>query len=169
MTKKLPLRKTQKNDVLRLLQRHGLDAAGFAWGFRLLRQDTAFVGGAAVQELVHEPTGYFVVFDFRQGELADKRVLISPGVQDHEEAHAVGGWTIALVIVNRWAHELRKELDAPDLWAEFLSARAVAADIAELPAAQAVTREERTGILEAVESLKADVARQAEMDAVGLR
>ena len=107
--------KSQRNDVLGILQETGLDCTELQWaqttpetGFGGRREDT-------VSMLRHEPTGYHFVFDVRNRS-GSNWAIYRPGIDTPKAMEACGNWKDVLDHVSEWAQSLKRELDAPDLW-----------------------------------------------------
>ena len=101
---------THKNDILQAVNDAGLDPAEFQW--REVRAEGA--GEAVVSSLVHTPTGYQITFDMRYGQ---NWVIYSPGQQSPRDDEYCAGWVEVHHNAKQWAGYLKRELDAPDLWA----------------------------------------------------
>jgi len=107
------LRRTEKNEILVMIQGIGMDPLEFEW----LAEDTdeylelEFIQ-YRVSRLKHRPTNYFFVF----GGL---RVQFSPGPESRVETGELhfNNWDRKCDAVRTWLAELHREVDAPDLWA----------------------------------------------------
>jgi hypothetical protein len=127
------LKRVEKNEIFSLVVDVGLNPAEFGW---LDEEYTEYIDGEPVQfktsRLKHRPTRYFCRF----GGL---RVEMSPGPDhrvEYEEHH--NNWQIKRAAAQLWLEELRKEVDAPDLWATIgqekaLSTAAASADLDNRP------------------------------------
>jgi hypothetical protein len=118
------LKQTERADVFHLVTNAGFDAADFSWEEK--RDHESFrssMGGGdevAVSVLRHTPTDYYMRF----GAFANE---FSPGSNtriDHD-AHE-GTWKTRIRSCTTWLKELRKEVEAPDLWAGVGQERALA-------------------------------------------
>jgi hypothetical protein len=107
------LRTTEKNLVFSLLNEFGFDPADFEWSeiereeFVQRRHSRTF----RVSVLKHRRSQYYMIF-------GGVHVVISPGITrkvDGEEH--LGQWGFKENYCRIWLNELRKEVDAPDLWA----------------------------------------------------
>lgn len=110
---------SQKADVFRAIEAAGFDPAEFDWKIRP-GEATHFGPGhdtMYVPMLIHAPSGWYFVFDFDLDRLSH-HAIYSPGNQSPESHSAPGGWGGELVRVGRWLGYVRRELAAPDLWAE---------------------------------------------------
>jgi hypothetical protein len=106
------LKSTEANEVLALVQSVGLNPVEFGW---LVDDSDEYIDGEPVgfrtSTLSHRPTDYFCKF----GGLS---VEFSPGPNWRVETkHHANNWAAKLAAVQLWLAELRKEVDAPDLWA----------------------------------------------------
>ena len=106
------LKRIQKNEVLTLVQHVGLNPVEFDW---LEEDSTEYMDGEPfgfrISRLEHRPTQYYCRF----GGL---RVEISPGPDDMVEYQEHrNDWVVKRDSAHLWLEELRKEVDAPDLWA----------------------------------------------------
>ncbi len=119
----LHLLQSQRNAVGTLILVAGLDPLEFTW--TQTSTETIEVGPGRdpvmVSKLVHEPTGFFFVFDFDVYQNHVRR--FRPGRDTPEERSVVGGWDAQLGQVERWLAYLYREYDEPDLWAELTQQR----------------------------------------------
>ncbi len=127
------LRRTEKNHVLLLIEQYDFDPSEFEW-----TQDDAvetqyrqeYYGRISV--LIHRPTNFYCKF----GRI---RITFSPGARFRVESQVHQAvWSLKLDFVRTWLAELRKEVDAPDLWATIgqekaLSTAAASADLDNRP------------------------------------
>jgi hypothetical protein len=130
------LRKTEKNEIFKLIHEFGLAAENFRWTedeFPEWDIDTVIFRASV---LTHLPTRYFCKFS---GTL----VQFSPGPDRRvqtEKHH--DNWDIKLGVAGLWLEELKKEVDAPDLWSSVgkektLSLAASSPDIENRPFTEA--------------------------------
>ena len=118
---KFTLLKTQQTDVLSVIQQNDLNALDFSWAEEHLEAVPGFADACDVSILRHDPTGYYFLFDARNKH----RVKFSPGANTTHQCEYPGPWSGAIGYVKQWAQDLKREIDAPDLWGEFLKERAV--------------------------------------------
>jgi len=93
------------------IEKRSLDASQFVWEDResTRRQDRV------VSALVHRPTGYYFLFDFIDQEHWAER---SPGSDSPLDTKYPKVWGNQRVYVYEWLGYLKREIEAPDLWAE---------------------------------------------------
>lgn len=106
------LLKTQRNQVAQAIVEARLNLSDFEW--QTFNYDT----GDSVYSspmLVHLPTRFFC----QLGKVGDLRsVRYSPAHEDqYFEAYGIKDWAKQLVFVHKWLSNLKREMDAPDLWA----------------------------------------------------
>ncbi|MEI8013283.1 MAG: hypothetical protein WCH20_00455 [Nitrospira sp.] len=105
------LLKTQKNQILILIQSASLDPREFEWEER--EEAENFSHGEVTlhfHRLLHTPSGYAALF-------GENFLSYSPGPQGPNETERNIGWTGKYLAVERWLTYLKREIDAPDLWA----------------------------------------------------
>jgi hypothetical protein len=114
---------TQRNDVLAAITDSGLNPVEFEWG-EVMSDVTPgiFESSYTVQSLLHVPTGAAFVFDIDSSR-ADHYAIFYPGTQGPTEKINAGEWHIELGYVQRWLTHVKREHDAPDLWAEIQQRR----------------------------------------------
>jgi hypothetical protein len=105
------LRKVQKNEVLEILRNAGLDPSQFSWEQRYYSSGK-YQGPAEL--LVHGSSGFFFEFSLRDGSRHFARM--SPGPEASQDSAYPGSWELQRGYVERWAADVRAELEAPDLW-----------------------------------------------------
>jgi len=71
-------------------------------------------GGLRVPRLVHVPSGGWFLFDLRAGNHSCR---FSPGGETLVEEQYPGDWTNQFHYVRQWLRHLKREVEAPDLWA----------------------------------------------------
>jgi hypothetical protein len=110
------LLKTQRNVVLSVLRQLGLEPSDFEWHEAESKQ----VRDRMVSVLIHRPSIYFYKFDF---VYADRRywhqAIYSPGEESAQGySNKFWEWKNHLgVIRTEWLPNLKREIEAPDLWA----------------------------------------------------
>src|SRR5713226_6920751 len=108
MVADVTLKRTEKNDVLTWIKKHGLDLAVFEWTEKVrVEGDGIDQLEFLVSVLTHHPTGYYFTF-------GSFYIDFSPGPtlkEQHEHHH--GSWVSKRKYFDGWLWELRKKVDAP--------------------------------------------------------
>lgn len=118
------LKQTERSEVFHLVTSAGFDPADFGWedkrDFESFRSSIGGGDEVAVSVLRHNPTGYYLRF----GAFANE---FSPGVNKriNHDKHD-GTWKDRIRSLATWLNELRREVEAPDLWASVGQERALA-------------------------------------------
>lgn len=106
---------TQRNEVLGVLVKAGLDPNEFQW-VTVESQTMSAPLPPMVDALAHTGSNWFFKFDWTHG-IDERLSVFEPGADRvHNVARAVD-WKMQLLHVRLWCESLRRELDAPDLWA----------------------------------------------------
>jgi hypothetical protein len=114
------LKQRQLNDILSLIQQSELDPSEFEWAdVESIEHQGVIVGHRArfghecrISVLTHRPSKYFCKFGLAY-------ITFSPGAQHRVEFHEhLDVWEVKLQFTRQWLAELRKEVEAPDLWAD---------------------------------------------------
>jgi hypothetical protein len=109
MAKQLVLR-SQANEILALVEAVGLEPAAFAW-----KEVPSYVTRhLMVSGLFHEATPFYFRFDFKEG-LA--HADFSPGDEKQVDVQYPGDWSGQVRLAKAWLENLKREVEAPDLWA----------------------------------------------------
>ncbi len=118
---KYTLTKTQRNEVLKAIERAGLAPDSFVW--RETGSPIYYGGGDAplVSQLTHLPTRAEFTFDYG-GEAEAWWAVFSPAEGRPYESTDVGAWGGQLAALSQWLTVVRREAEAPDLWAAFAGA-----------------------------------------------
>lgn len=111
------LSRVQQNEIFAIAQRHGLDAVDF--DLRITRRSTR----GDVEGFAHRPTGSR--FDVSLSD-ADYWVEWWPKFYDGKTHTFAKTWSAVLQLADAWAKEVKKNHDAPSLWAEAHKARRLA-------------------------------------------
>jgi hypothetical protein len=108
------LSRTQQNDVYKLAEAQGLNPLEFDWKIEL--RPTR----GLTEIFIHRPTQSR--FDFSD---SDEKIWLSwwPKFVDGKSIHFAKAWQEAVAAVRLWITEVKKNDDAPDLWAEARKAR----------------------------------------------
>jgi hypothetical protein len=108
------LTKIQKNQILELITQHGPPPVEFCWTETV--QDeyghiTVRPNPYRVSVLTHRSTGYFCIFGAHS-------ITASPGnVAKVEDFRHDDNWVKKEIACRRWLADVKREVDAPDLWA----------------------------------------------------
>ncbi|HUU20400.1 MAG TPA: hypothetical protein VMW72_24845 [Sedimentisphaerales bacterium] len=107
------LLKTQKNQVLKIIYRAGLESANFFW-------TTQQIPDTSIRKIIQVPRLNYIdgenYFRFEKYSCT-----FSPGVKkavQHEAGSTSESFGGQLYYVDKWARCLKREIEAPDLWAE---------------------------------------------------
>lgn len=112
------LLQSQKNEVFAKITAAGLDPLDFNFEEQR-KEERAFAGRTEIllaHRLVHTPSEYA----FRFGE---NWVSYSPGAEAIEELTENLNWAQKMWAVERWLTYLKREINAPDLWASLAQER----------------------------------------------
>jgi len=106
------LLKTQKNDVFAALNEAGLVPGEFQWGTKKHTRYDCGQTDYTISVVSHIPTGYYCEF------LSSGGLSYSPGQERTVEfRQVVGDWTDVKNALHPWLESLKRELKAPDPWA----------------------------------------------------
>lgn len=114
------LLKSQKNEVFDILQTEGLEPADFSW----TRAEAVLKRDLLVPRLNHRDKRFYYQFDYGGNPdsplgLEEKHFCeFSPGDSMSISRQYPGSWNSQLGYVLQWVNNLKKEIEAPDLWAE---------------------------------------------------
>lgn len=113
------LMRSEKNQVLQIIQEEGLDPANFEWGeTKSSRAHTSFAYDEKVPILVYKGTEYYCIFGHKD-YVYD--LEFSPGKNRIVQRTAtVLSWDHLLHYFREWLECLKRELAEPDLWGELL-------------------------------------------------
>lgn len=118
------LERTQRNDVLLAIRDSGLNPEDFEWHETETVVNQIGLGRAPymVEALFHLPTGYGFCFDIdiRRGH---HYAVYRPGPQGPSFQINAGDWRNEVGYVLEWLENVRREFEAPDLWAELRNQR----------------------------------------------
>jgi len=116
------LLRSQRNIAFNILARAGLDPCAFIWSDER-REGSLFHIDGIVSVLTHEATGHFFEFDTRSSL---SFLTFSPGRDAPEEGVTFKSWPLLWGVVEDWIGFLKREIEAPDLWAAALEASELA-------------------------------------------
>ncbi len=145
------LLQTQANDVLNAIRKNGFDPAEFAWEIE------------GTPTLRHRPSGdYFFSFDLV--DYGQHQAYYCPGEDTEEEEWRGGSWQGQLSLVEQWLTNLKREIQAPDLWSllseQTALVQAASTDSANTPFSAA----EIEKISDGVRELQAYIEKTHELD-----
>ena len=102
------------NSILQLVTEFGFDPLWFDWSEKEQNeyiQRPEFMGRYKASVLTHRSSGYYIIF-------GGIYVSFSPGLEQKVESHVHNGrWDAKRIACTGWLAMLKKEVDAPDLWA----------------------------------------------------
>jgi len=105
------LLKSQRNEVFLAVQASGLEPNSFEWENALSEHDSHH----AVSLLRHTPTASYFHFDLTAG--GNHWCRYAPGSDTASHAATPGSWNQQVAHVGQWLAYLKRETEAPDLWA----------------------------------------------------
>jgi len=105
------LLKTQKNEALEFIKKWEFDPFNFTWKIELSKM----TANLEVSVLLYNNTQFYFIFDFRK---ESHTAVYAPGNERWEKVDYNGVWDIQLYSFEKWLENLKREIDAPDLWRE---------------------------------------------------
>jgi hypothetical protein len=108
----IPLLQTQINDIALAIKERGLEITDFEWQ----TVDSQNITGVKVPLLIHKPTRYFTLFDFRDPKGQLFSLERCPGRDRLSDSREFESWEAARSFAVNWLDFLKKEIEAPDLW-----------------------------------------------------
>ena len=142
------LLQSQKNKVAELFIAAGLPRSAFTWLSYRTRSDLL------VSRLEHSGSRFFYLFDYRwnsEQEIEFPVAEYSPGDSDRTVVAWLPGWAEHAEHLDAWVTNLRRELEAPDLWS---AGKELASEIADIERNDPFTASERELISESIRSLR---------------
>jgi hypothetical protein len=114
-----PLLTSQKDAIFTALRREGLDLNQFDFGW----VQTSFdFSSNEVRRILHKPSGHHFTFDRAPYESRDVWVArFSPGEHQRDDVRQGAVRDLAQLAAKDWPRFLKRELDAPDFWAQLAS------------------------------------------------
>lgn len=110
MPEPAPLLQSQENEVFLAVRASGLDPSSFAWELQKSEHDNSNL----VSVLSHKPTSYWYKFDMAdEGHLC----IFMPGKDTLRGGEYPGTWPNQMAYVRKWLTYLKREAEAPNLWA----------------------------------------------------
>lgn len=161
------LLRSQKNEVLELVVKHGFDPQEFEWNVEKSRhtKEIRRAGGRygpsgrpepvyknlpkRIDGLVHKPSGFYFNFDERE---ASHFAAFSPGDETQEENHFSGSWSLQRSFVVKWLRYLGREVTAEDMWST-LSGGVVTAQAVQDLESRRLSTEEATALYAGLKQL----------------
>lgn len=119
MTKEHKLLKTQKNYVFKVLQKIGLEPANFSWK----HQPTPDTSTPPPYKDILIPKLEYLDGEYYY-EFGPYHYKFSPGQSESVEYKEVRSLDEQLFYVTQWAQNIKRQIEAPDLWAEIEKYRA---------------------------------------------
>ncbi len=108
--------KTQKNQLADIIIRNGFKLGNFIWE----KEQSRFIHDGKTKALVHklkyQLTDYYFIFDYTDD--GQEFTTFSPGENKLVQSVETGSWEQQLYHFARWMEYLKRETNAPDLWAE---------------------------------------------------
>jgi len=152
------LLQSQKNKVAGLVTAAGLAPSAFQW---LTNASGSFV---AVSRLEHKESGFYYEFAYftNQYEGVQPMALYSPGEDSREVQHELGEWDEHAEHVVNWLINLRRELQAPDMWS---AAETLGSISAEMDRNEPFSESERRDIATQLQMLGEQVRRTYQLTA----
>lgn len=150
------LLKSKRNEVLAMIQRTGLDPVSFTWAPAESGQTAQLI----VSRLVHPPSGYYFLFDLRKGVQFSE---FSPGKDKHLQDEYPGAWDHQVGNVRDWLTYLKREIEAPDLWAAVQAGSAIVTG--EIPPSEAerFSSAELEHIRESIDEIKSHIRKSHQL------
>jgi hypothetical protein len=105
--------KSQANAVLSSIQKSDMDPNDFSWTVR--ESWVRPPPDDSVSCLVHKGTDHYFLFDLTAEGI--HYALYEPGEEKERDQHHAGDWQTQLRYVRQWLTYLKREIEAPDLWA----------------------------------------------------
>jgi hypothetical protein len=170
------LLRSQENNVFAAIQAAGLNPEEFEWTTDYSNFAHGDAAGMRVPVLQHKPSNAFFIFDWSVNRTPEQHVAFyTPGLdQPHDTRHA-GNWESQLGYVRSWLEYLRREWEAPDLWAELASGRELGSVVSDAVTDNSpFNPQERAEISQKLEEVKRYVRQtyelnEAQYDAIDAR
>ena len=160
--KKCLLPTTRRNQVLEEIEKHELAAADFEWAEVQKERIPMVADEGVVSVLVHRPTGYSFSFDLRGDQPS---TTFSPGqelLDRHEICRNIP--QIMGFFVLEWLPSLKREVAAPDLWAELQQTGKLVDIVREMSGDGEFSETERAQATEAIRVVKQWLLEHHEFD-----
>lgn len=123
MAEEYTLLKSQKNEVFEIIQEQGLEPANFSWitgeyripSEHILTRDLIHCVYEVPKLIYQKNSQFYFQFELRNGRL---HCTFSPSKDTPITKKLTRSWEEQKRYVKLWANCLKKEIEAPDLWAE---------------------------------------------------
>jgi len=113
------LLKTQKNEIFTLIQDYDLEPANSIWNnatIKVSSPNQGLVRGRyRVPRLIYKNSDFYFQFELYPG---GHKCLFSPGRDKPFNSEIHGSWVHLTNCIKEWLHNLKREIEAIDLWAE---------------------------------------------------
>src|SRR5574341_518982 len=103
--------KTQRNKIFEAIREVGMNPSEFEWA----EAGSVFVPNRKVPMLRHTSAQFHCVLATQDCEYF--MLTYSPGATQKMQSDAVNSFEAMIVTLSRWASNLKREIEAPDLWA----------------------------------------------------
>jgi hypothetical protein len=150
MPRDATLTRTQKNAVLGRIQEYGFDPVEFRWQDIETEElgPMGFSDHFTASQLIHDPTNYYFTF-------GGHNVIFSPGSSRKVDGERHNdNWEVKDHQLQKWLHRLKKEAEAPDLWAAVGNERALSDAVSSPLENRPFTSAEQSQIRESLHELK---------------
>lgn len=123
MARDYKLLNTQKNEVFQILQEENLECVNFSWDVNYI-QESRGIEDNEISRLDYLEGEYYFEFACYDKEGERGYCEFSPGEKLRIQMEEAFSWQQQKNLVKLWAINLKKEISAPDLWAEIEKYRA---------------------------------------------
>jgi hypothetical protein len=113
----IDLLRSQKNELLRLIESARMDPNDFDWETTLSNFEEEYGMQFRVPKLVRRYTDFYYIFDLRQGKHYG---IFSPGPDVIQEQRYPGTWKLQLQYFGEWLYYIARETAEQDLWASLI-------------------------------------------------
>lgn len=107
---------SQAAEVFFMLSNSGLNPTEFSWQ----EVPSAYAEKLPAQKLVHGPSGFYFLFDRREGYEFPFRSRCSPGKDTIIMSTESSSWANQKETVKQWVSYLKREVETPDVWGQVL-------------------------------------------------
>lgn len=139
---------SQRNEVFRLILDNEFDPSDFAWDEIEGRYRTEMVS-----RIIHKRSSYYYIFDVGKGK--NRVSECSPGEETRIEIADASSWAVQADHFNNWLGDVKRELEAPDLWASISGEAKIIEAASELETGNAFfTEAEKRVVLSGLTEIK---------------